>query len=668
MPKKISPIKPDFSNIGEKIKTNRRLSAIKGAVFFNLKKIIGGWRWPLQNIIPAAMVVLIICLITAALACAYQFYYADKFFPGTKLANINLSGQTIAGARQKLIHKIDSFSQQGLTLTYQNKTLDLLTSFAASPDSAIDLFYFKPEDSLRALYAVGRTRYAPADIWQRLKVLILSPDYSIKFYLDENRLRKILQMNFGDFEQPARDAAIVFHNSQPVIEPESYGKIFDYPAIAGQIKTRLAGLDAKPVQLALRTDYPSVYARDLDANILNQAVKSLDIAPLKLIVPADSKIAAGKYWLIQKSLLAEWLTAFKNNQQQIAVNIKPGEAAQYLEKNIAPAVNIEPTDAKFKITDGKVSEFLTSRKGQRLNIAETLNRINLTLQTAGQNISAETIINLPIEEIDSDINNENANNLGIKEILGTGQSNFAGSPANRKHNIAVGAAAVNGILIRPGEEFSLLKTLGVVDASSGYLPELVIKGDKTTPEYGGGLCQIGTTVFRSALASGLPITERHNHSYRVSYYEPAGTDATIYDPAPDLKFINDTGNYVLIQSRINGDNLYFDFWGTKDGRIAEQTKPKIFNITPPPSSKIIETDLLPPGEKKCTERAHSGADAVFNYKIAYPDNTTKEQTFSSHYRPWQEVCLVGVAATSTPAALNNDSSSPIAPENNGGQN
>ena len=207
--------------------------------------------------------------------------------------------------------------------------------------------------------------------------------------------------------------------------------------------------------------------------------------------------------------------------------------------------------------------------------------------------------------------------------------------------------------------------MGEIDGSNGYLTELVIKGDKTVPEYGGGLCQVGTTVFRGALDSGLPITERRNHSYRVSYYEPAGTDATIYDPAPDFKFVNDTGNYILIQSRVEGDDLYFDFWGVNDGRIASTTDPVIYNIVKPPPTKIIETDSLAPGEKKCTESAHSGADAYFDYTVIYPENSTttpiKTRRFSSHYIPWQAVCLVGKAATSTAATIE-ESVNPTTPD------
>ena len=157
-------------------------------------------------------------------------------------------------------------------------------------------------------------------------------------------------------------------------------------------------------------------------------------------------------------------------------------------------------------------------------------------------------------------------------------------------------------------------------------------------------------MFRAALAAGLPITMRRNHSYRVGYYEPAGTDATIYDPWPDLRFINDTADYILIQSKIDGDNLSFEFWGTGDGRMAERTEPTIYNIVKPGPAKIIETTDLKPGEKKCAERAHNGADAYFDYKVTYAGGEIKENRFSSHYVPWQEVCLLGVEKLSAPPA------------------
>ena len=145
----------------------------------------------------------------------------------------------------------------------------------------------------------------------------------------------------------------------------------------------------------------------------------------------------------------------------------------------------------------------------------------------------------------------------------------------------------------------------------------------------------------------MPITQRRNHSYRVGYYEPAGTDATIYNPWPDYRFINDTENHVLIQSRIEGDDIYFDFWGTKDGREIDISDPVISNITKPQPTKIIETLDIPVGERKCTEHAHNGADAYFDYTVTYNNGSIKEKRFSSHYVPWREVCLLGVKKLST---------------------
>ncbi len=166
----------------------------------------------------------------------------------------------------------------------------------------------------------------------------------------------------------------------------------------------------------------------------------------------------------------------------------------------------------------------------------------------------------------------------------------------------------------------------------------------------GEVIQVGTTIFRATFNSGLPVTQRRNHSYRVSYYEPAGTDATIYDPAPDYRFVNDTGHHILIQTRMEGNDLYFDLWGTKDGRKVVATKPVIYNIVKPAPTKIIETPDLPEGKRKCTESAHAGADAYFDYTVTYPNGEVKKERFSSHYIPWQAVCLVGAKkAAPTPA-------------------
>ena len=185
------------------------------------------------------------------------------------------------------------------------------------------------------------------------------------------------------------------------------------------------------------------------------------------------------------------------------------------------------------------------------------------------------------------------------------------------------------------------------------MPELVIKGDALEPEIGGGLCQIGTTLFRMAMNSGLSIASRRNHSLVVRYYSDPrngnpGTDATIYDPAPDFRFKNDTNQHVLIQTAIatSSGDLFFTLWGTNDGRTASYTAPIVSKWIPVPEKKIIETAKLKPGETKC-QKAFPGADASFTYTRLFADGKLDEQVFESHYRPLPEICLLGVENAST---------------------
>jgi vancomycin resistance protein YoaR len=230
---------------------------------------------------------------------------------------------------------------------------------------------------------------------------------------------------------------------------------------------------------------------------------------------------------------------------------------------------VNPTDAKFSFSDGKAAAFALSSDGYEVNSDESFSAI---VKSFSENPYAKDIT-LAITPLKPSVSSSSIDQYGIKELIGEGISNFRGSPTNRIHNVTVGANKFNGVLIKPGEEFSFIKTLGPVDKSTGYLPELVIKEDKTIPEYGGGMCQVSTTMFRAALNAGLKITARTNHAYPVQYYAPQGTDATVYIPNPDLKFLNDTENYILVQTRIEGTQLFFDFYGTSDGREAKLVGP-----------------------------------------------------------------------------------------------
>ncbi|MEI7621389.1 MAG: VanW family protein [Candidatus Moraniibacteriota bacterium] len=282
----------------------------------------------------------------------------------------------------------------------------------------------------------------------------------------------------------------------------------------------------------------------------------------------------------------------------------------YLE-TLAKKVNSKPSDAKFSISDGKVTSFAEEKNGITLDIEKSFQTISTALNSAllPEKLSLDYSTSKPA------ISYGEVNNFGISSLIGEGTSNFKGSPANRIHNIKVATERYNGIMIKPGEEFSFVKFLGEVDGEHGYLPELVIKNNVTEPEFGGGICQVSTTAFRAAIYAGLKITARKNHAYPVSYYNPQGMDSTVYVPNPDLRFLNNTPGYILIQTKIVGTTLTFDFYGTDDGRKTTVDGPKITERQPDGALKATfsQTVLDKDGKEFIKDVFNSSYNSPYRY-------------------------------------------------------
>ncbi|MDO9231340.1 MAG: VanW family protein [bacterium] len=309
------------------------------------------------------------------------------------------------------------------------------------------------------------------------------------------------------------------------------------------------------------------------------------------------------------------------------------DAIKNFVKDLARKVNKDPLDAKFEITDGRVSVFALSSPGIKLDEEKSVQILENYL--LAQNFSAS--LDLPAQKIQPEISSDSQNNLGITSLIGSGKSNFVGSPKNRIFNIKVATNRFNGILIKPGEEFSFVKVLGEVDGEHGYLPELVIKQDKTEPEFGGGICQVSTTAFRVAINSGLEITARRNHAYPVGYYNPQGMDATVYVPLPDLRFINNTPGHILIETKIEGTELIFNFYGTDDGRKTNVIGPTITERKPDGSmkatftqqvfdkdAKLIREDVFNSAYDSPNKYPHPGAETLTEKPKDWSDNEWKK--------------------------------------------
>ncbi|HVM90446.1 MAG TPA: VanW family protein [Verrucomicrobiae bacterium] len=587
--------------------------------------------------------VLVLCVGASAVAYGYESAYRDKIFGGVSVAGLRLDGLTRDQARQALQTKVDRSLEPGFRFTYGQDTIDLprTTQGVEDPDLSQDLIRYDVDSAVSTAFGVGRGNGLVSDSLNRLGLLLNRRDLPLVPQLNKPLIAKLLSDEVDKHSSLPRDADISVryasgtNSLETSIVEEQQGRTGDVTRALDTLEAQAAHLAFQPIPIQATVINPMITS-DTVRGLLDGVSGLLGSGRITLTIDK-------KKYDVATSTIAGWVHASATDQGAVLA-FDPARVAESL-KPIVKDQLIEPKSGSLTLdAGGQLKDFVAPMEGIVVDGAKTGSDVEDAL-AHGSSTAPLTVVHLT-----PDITGPDAERLGVTHLLGVGKSNFAGSPTNRRKNIALGAKKMNGVLIAPGDTFSQLKVLGPVDGDHGWFQELVIKGDKTTPEYGGGLCQIGTTSFRAALASGLPIVERQNHSYRVVYYEPAGTDATIYDPAPDFKFKNDTPGNLLITSQIEGDNLLFFVWGTPDGRAASSTTPKVYDIVPPPPKKIIPTTDLPVGQTKCTEIAHAGATASFDYAVAYADGTYKKETFTSHYRPWGAVCLVGATPEEVEAA------------------
>lgn len=383
--------------------------------------------------------------------------------------------------------------------------------------------------------------------------------------------------------------------------------------------------------------------------------KIATVSGQELAIAYDSKLSAIQAYSIGRSghILSDtyqkWRAATSGINLPSVLKMNH-EILDEVLNNLSLNVDLTPQDGLFQFEKGKVTSFRLSKSGRALDKLKTkqiiLSYIN-SLKEDGNTAQTEFAILLPVDEVLPKIKTEDSNSFGIKELIAIGASKFAGSIPGRIHNIQLASSRINGHLVPPGGVFSFNDTLGDVSSSTGFQPAYIIKGGRTVLGDGGGVCQVSTTLFRAVLNSGLPIIERHQHSYRVSYYEqgsPPGIDATVFAPGYDFRFKNDTDNYLLIQSKIDNANysLIFEIYGASDGRQAEVTKPVIFSQIPPPPDLFQDEPTLLKGVIKQVDWKAWGAKVNFDYKVTKNGEVINQQSFYSNFQPWQAVFLRGI--------------------------
>lgn len=608
------------------------------------RKMHRGLRWALISL--AVIIGLIICS-CAAVAGTILLTYESKIIPRVTIGSHAFGGKTTAVTETIITEIADTLESQGVSLEINGDTIVIPGTITAEDSGGTDLVLFtiNAAETTHQLFALGHSGPAYQKIADTLSEFIYPHSQLANVTLDEEQVRAFLDSALETYETAPVNATVAVKDGKTLeIAPEKNGQTIDRDAVILALRNRIEQLNNNSISLELKETLPPLTKADIE-NHEEEILNLVEHAPLSMAHGDNS-------WEFDATDIGSWLLYTENG---LSINT---ETLQQSIDSKKMGIEVEPKEGKWKVEskDNKVTSITPLSDavvGKKIDVEKLATQIVPALKAIKDN--SHVTLELSLIEEQPKFGDADAKDLPVKELLGTGHSNMTGSPFNRQLNIKRGVELLNGIVVAQGEEFSLLSHLKPFTAENGYHAELVIKGNETLPEIGGGLCQVGTTTFRAALTSGLDITRRQNHSYAVSYYSDdrnglPGTDATIYDPAPDFKFVNNTPGPIIIQTRIEGTHLYFDFFGTSDGRKAEFSAPTISGWIQPPPVKEVETDTLAEGQRKCTETAHPGTTASFKYTVKNADGTTHQETFTSVYKPWQAVCLVGKKkAAPTPA-------------------
>jgi vancomycin resistance protein YoaR len=577
--------------------------------------------------------------------------HQNRFFPQTKISNIDVGGKTKAEAVKILEEKNQKYlNNESIALNFAGLTQNLAPSEISATINAPATVDYVFEETHPNFFR---------SIFKSFESMISGSNWSQEVAVDKEKLNTILDGLTKDNYTAPKDASLEIADDSIVFSEAKYGEGPDLTSAQEVIKDNLSHLKNSTIEIRKIKLEPAISDIDLAQAYFKTSWllqnKGFNLKKGSMVIYSINSRDLKNWLKFEKKTYANFEDTgmFKGKVAGVSISVKDEAGVFALpqlirNKNVLEAyidttkvndfvsllasrIDEKPEDAKLVVVNNAVTVAQKENYGRALDQKKLLEEINLRL-----NSSSEKDIQLPVTSLIPDVRSDNISELGIKEKIAEGISSFAGSPKNRINNLTIGTSKFNGAIIKPDEIASFADIVGEVDESQGYLPELVIKGTETIQELGGGMCQVSTTFYRVALNAGVPIVERHPHAYLVGYYKD-GPDATVYVPSTDLKWKNDTGHYILVQTSVDPakKKVTFSLWGTNDGRQVTVSAPTYTDIVPAPTDPYyVDDPTYPTGYLVEEEHPHEGATGTITRTITYPGGKTKTDTIKSTYKPW----------------------------------
>ena len=577
--------------------------------------------------------VLLGLILVAPLILPYllNLLYRDQALPGVRVQGVPVAGLSSAALSAQLAERYGAFLQAPVVFTYAGQTWrPTLTELGAHLDApsvaatALDAGrHGDPFTRLRELYALWREGL----------------DVGPRIVIDQRVLQAYLLSLTPQIERPAQDAALSIAAARVVGTPSTPGVQMLVDATTNDVL--LALRDLRPREVPIRT-------RTLVPTIADEALVAAQARANELLRSSLELRRGEQVWVWKPERLAE-LLAVTPAAGRLEVGVDDERLTRAVE-GLAQLVDTGTAEPRLRFTNGQVRMVEAGKPGWRLEQPQATAQIASLLLNA---LPTTRTLSLPVEQLAPRITAASLPALGIKTLVAEGQSSFSGSAAYRITNIKAGARRMDGVLLAPDEEFAFNRQLGEVDAANGFVEGYAIIGNRTQLEWGGGVCQVSTTVFRAAFWAGLPVTERHAHAFYISWYDRfglgsagdgQGLDAAIYTGVADLKVVNDTGHWLLMQTDVDeaAQVLTVRFYGTRPTREVRLEGPTVSNEVAAPSEPVyVDDPSLPSGTVRQSDVARSGRELTV-YRVLMQDGVeTRRDAFPTRFRAWPNIFVRG---------------------------
>ena len=575
----------------------------------------------------AAIFGVLLVLTLVALMTVWHFWHVSRIYTGVTVGGVPIGGQTRAEALAALAAQWQQVGAPAIRLSDGTQEWPLPTAaLQAQPDLL---------GAINAAYLVGREGSLRERLGAQLAATLGSTDITPKTTYDQAALRQALQEVAAQVRQPGEAA----RQLGDVTLPAKAGVEVD---VERTFQTLVQQLAATTPGAALRA--PLTVMEIAPPTTSATTTGSATPATVTATLPTPLRLYDSRYGLA----LALDPVVSQELYQPASGQLNEAGLRGYLEK-WAAQFNIAPRDARlrFNAATGGVTILQESQVGRQLDIEATVASVRSAL-TGGSNRAELVMVEAPPA-----VDMNRVAEMGIRELVSSGVSYFAGSSAARIRNIEVAAEKFDGLVIPPGEIFSFNAGVEDVSSANGFEDSLIIWGDQTAVGVGGGVCQVSTTIFRAAYEGGFPIIERYNHGYVVSWYGDPGLDATIFTPTVDFRFRNDTPAYLLIEPVVDSARgvIVFNFYGTKPDRVVTVGLPQRTAVIEPEPPTYVVNEALAAGERKQVEWEQKGMTVTVERTIV-ENGTTRTDTLTSVYEPWQAIyevaSLTEIPATATP--------------------